>query len=248
MLPARRRTRRRAVGGRRRASRRAPARRRLQPGDGRRPRLALDRRSSSSCATGRACSTVPAHSIRRTNGWALPSIAGTSGPLISTSTLSISQAASAAIRCSIIRTVAATPATRHGDAVGGRRMVEVRQRIAGAARAVDAAEPDARALRRRAEREADPGAAVEADAGAADHVTKCPLLPHPQELRAHRVRVPPRPCRRPLAHDRRTGRPCATARACRNEERPPSPLPGAAGANKSQVLTVCYGLQSKTSH
>ena len=45
------------------------------------------------------------------------------------------------------------------------------------AMAVDAAEPDARVLRRWAEGEADPGAAVEADTRAADHVTKRPLLP-----------------------------------------------------------------------
>lgn len=42
---------------------------------------------------------------------------------------------------------------------------------------IDAAEPDAGALRRWAECQADPRAAVETDAGAANHVTKRPLLP-----------------------------------------------------------------------
>ena len=67
--------------------RRAPA------GRSRRPRLTSIGRSTSSVATGCACSTVPAHSISRTNGKALPSIAGSSAPLISTRMLSISQAA-----------------------------------------------------------------------------------------------------------------------------------------------------------
>ena len=51
---------------------------------------------------GAFCSTSPAHSIRKTKGAALPSIAGTSGPSSSTTALSISSPAKAAIRCSTV--------------------------------------------------------------------------------------------------------------------------------------------------
>ena len=49
--------------------------------------------------------------------------------------------------------------------------------------AVDAAEPDAGALRRWAERHGHPGAAVETDAGTTNDLSKRPLLSHPSELR-----------------------------------------------------------------
>ena len=53
---------------------------------------------------GTFCSTSPAHSIRNTKGAALPSIAGTSGPSSSTTALSTSSPAKAAIRCSMVAT------------------------------------------------------------------------------------------------------------------------------------------------
>ena len=54
---------------------------------------------------GMSCSTTPAHSIRNTNGAALPSMIGISGPLISTIALSTAQPDSAAIRCSMVPTL-----------------------------------------------------------------------------------------------------------------------------------------------
>src|SRR5688572_28880564 len=71
---------------------------------------------------------------------------------------------------------------------------------------VDATEPDARARIRGAEREADPSAAVEADADAADHVTKRPLPPHPGEIRASVLQAPSRRTPTACPRCRRLGR------------------------------------------
>jgi hypothetical protein len=58
---------------------------------------------------GASCSATPAHSMRKTNGAALPSMIGTSGPSSSTTTLSISAPASAAMRCSTVPMVSPSP-------------------------------------------------------------------------------------------------------------------------------------------
>ena len=67
--------------------------------------------------------------------------------------------------------------------------------------AVDAAEPDAGALSRRAAASGRPGAAVETDTSAADRVTKRPLLPHQETSGPHRFgfrrALPPAACPRP---------------------------------------------------
>ena len=110
------------------------------------------------------------------------------------------------------------------------------------ARPVGAAEPDARALCRRAEREADPRAAVEADAGAADHVTKCPLLPYHQRTSGSprfRFRRAPPPTACPRPRDGPLLRPASHAG---NEERPPPSLLRVAGATSHKISTDCYGL------
>ena len=58
---------------------------------------------------GASCSTIPAHSIRNTNGAALPSMIGTSGPSSSTIALSTAAPAKAAIRCSTVPTIVPPP-------------------------------------------------------------------------------------------------------------------------------------------
>ena len=59
-----------------------------------------------------SCSTTPAHSIRNKNGAALPSMIGISGPSSSTTALSISAPANAAIRCSTVPIVVPSPFDR----------------------------------------------------------------------------------------------------------------------------------------
>ena len=54
---------------------------------------------------GRDCSTTSALSIKDTNGAALPSMIGTSGPSISIRALSMAHPERAAIRCSTVPTV-----------------------------------------------------------------------------------------------------------------------------------------------
>ena len=56
--------------------------------------------------SGAACPTMPARSMRATKGAALPSMIGTSGPVMSITALSMAQPRRAAIRCSTVLTVA----------------------------------------------------------------------------------------------------------------------------------------------
>ena len=112
-----------------------------------RPGIAVAERRLSDTVTSRRISSarrgaswvvVPAHSIRNTKGALLPSIAGTSGPFNSITTLSMAQPDRADNRCSTVPTLmSASPssvvfngvsmALRHVAATSVRRSVPLRR-------------------------------------------------------------------------------------------------------------------------
>ena len=135
------------------------------------------RRARAGSAWRAACSTMPADCSRNTNGPALPSMIGSSGPATSTCRLSMPSPASADIRCSTVEIDAPSACERRRQP----RVADVR-RVRGNRRPARG-----RSMRwntmpgvggRRTQRELDPRAGVQADAGRANRRLQRALPQH----------------------------------------------------------------------